>query len=115
MRRTQGWWSGMATGGGILASFGAATCCALPLALASVGLGTAWLGSISPVVAPFRTPLLVIAAILLLTGAAHLVWQSRLTRACPTDVACGSPTFRAMTTAGLMIGTALVAGAVFYA
>lgn len=115
MRSTQGWWGGLVTGGGILASFGAAACCALPLGLASVGLGTAWLGSVSPVVAPFRTPLLVIAAALLLTGTARLAWQSRLVHACPTDAVCSSPTFRAITAAGLMIGTALLAGAVFYA
>lgn len=114
MRGIQGWWGGLVSGGGVLASFGAAACCALPLGLASAGLGTAWLGSISPVVAPFRTPLLVIAAALLLAGAARLVWQSRLALACPTDAACGSPTFRAMTAAGLILGTALLAGAIFY-
>jgi mercuric ion transport protein len=86
----------------------------LPLALASAGLGTAWLGSISPVVAPFRTPLLIVAAALLLIEAAGLVSQFRRARTCPTDTACGSPTYRVLTAAGLLIGTTLLAGAVVY-
>lgn len=114
MRGTQSWWGSLATGGGILASFGAATCCALPLALASVGLGTAWLGSISPFVAPFRTPLLIVAALLLLLGAARLASQVLRARACPTDATCGSPTYRVLTAAGLLVGTTLLAGAVIY-
>ncbi len=114
MRGTQIWLSGMVTGGGILAAFGAAACCALPLALASAGLGTAWLGSISPMVAPFRTPLLIIAAILLLASTVRLVWQFQRARSCSTDAACGSPTYRALTIAGLVIGTSLLAGTLIY-
>lgn len=114
MRSIQNWFSGLATGGGVLVSFGAATCCALPLMLASAGLGTAWLGSIAPIFAPYRTPLLVVAAVLLLAGAARLVWQFRLARTCPSDTACGSPIFRALTAFGLLIGTALFAGAMIY-
>ncbi|WP_086616642.1 mercuric transporter MerT family protein [Erythrobacter tepidarius] len=114
MRSIQNWLSGLATCGGVLASFGAATCCALPLMLASAGLGTAWLGSIAPIFAPYRAPLLVIAAVLLLVGAGRLVWQFRLARTCPSDASCGSPIFRALTTIGLLLGTALFAGAIIY-
>lgn len=43
-----------------------------------------------------------------------LVWQFRLARTCPSDTACGSPIFRALTAFGLLIGTALFAGAMIY-
>lgn len=114
MRGDQNWWNGLITGGGIVASVGAAACCALPLALASLGLGTAWLGSISPAVAPFRTPLLLIAAVLLSAGTARLIWQFRRVQVCPTDASCGKPAYRLLTAAGLVIGTTLLAGAVVY-
>lgn len=114
MRGVAKWWSGAATGGGVLASFGAAACCALPLGLASAGLGTAWLGSISPIVAPYRTPLLIIAALLLLAGAARLAWQFRRASACPTDANCGSPATRVLTASGLVLGAALLVGALMY-
>lgn len=115
MSDTRNWIYGMVTGAGILASFGAASCCALPLALASVGLGAAWLGGISSMVAPFRTPLLIMAAVLLMAGAVRLAWQVVRARSCPTDAACGSTTFRVLTAAGLVIGTSLLAGALLYA
>lgn len=108
------WWNGLATGGGIFAAFGAAACCALPLGLASAGLGSAWLGSVTPVVAPYRTPLLILASVLLLAAALRLVWQFRKARACPTDAACGSPTYRVLTAAGIAIGAALLTGAFLY-
>lgn len=114
MQKNGNWWSGLATGGGLLASAGAAACCALPLALASAGLGTAWLGRISPVVAPYRTPLLIAAAVLLLAGALRLGWQLRRVQSCPTDAACGSATYRSLTAIGLLIGTILLAGALSY-
>lgn len=114
MRSPGTWWNGLATGGGIAAAFGAAACCALPLALASVGVGSAWLGSIAPIVGPYRTPLLVLASVLLFAAAIRLVWQFRQARACPTDAACGSSTYRALTAAGIVIGVVLLAGAFLY-
>ncbi|MBB3763537.1 mercuric transporter MerT family protein [Sphingomicrobium lutaoense] len=108
------WWSALTTGGGILASFGAAACCALPLALVSAGIGTAWLGGISPIVAPYREPLLIVAALLLLVGAVQVTRQFRRARSCPADAACASPTYRYATLAGLVIGLGLLVGAFFY-
>lgn len=104
----------MATGGGLFASFGAAACCALPLALVSAGVGTAWLGGISPIVAPYRQPLLVVATVLLLFGAVQVVNQFRRARACPSDAACGSPAYRYSMLAGLSIGITLLIGAFLY-
>lgn len=98
----------------MLASFGAAACCALPLTLASAGLGSAWLGGISPVVAPYRVPLLVAASALLLLGAVRLGMQFRHARTCPSDSSCGSPAVRYATLGALLIGVALLAGGFIY-
>jgi len=114
MRGISTWWNGLATGGSVFAAFGAAACCALPLMLASVGVGSAWLGSISPVVAPYRTPLLILASVLLVAAAARLLWQYRQARSCPADGACGSSTYRALTAIGIAIGAALLTGAILY-
>ena len=114
MRGISTWWNGLAPGGGIFAAFGAAACCALPLMLASVGVGSAWLGSISPVVAPYRVPLLTLASALLLAATLRLLWQFRRARTCPADSACGSSTYRGLTAIGIAIGAALLTGAFLY-
>jgi len=114
MRGISTWWNGLATGGGVFAAFGAAACCALPLALVSLGVGSAWLGSISPFVAPYRTPLLMLASVLLFAATARLLWQFRLAQTCPADGACGSPAYRALTAIGIVIGAALLTGAYLY-
>lgn len=114
MRSLGTWWNGLTTGGGLFAAFGAAACCALPLALASVGVGSAWLGSVSPVVAPHRSPLLILASVLLFAATLRLLWQFHTARTCPTDGSCGSPTYRVLTAVGIAIGAVLLIGAFFY-
>ena len=114
MRGISTWWNGLAAGSGVFAAFGAAACCALPLTLTSVGVGSAWLGSISPVVAPYRLPLLTLASALLLAATLRLLWQFRQAQTCPADSACGSPTYRALTAIGIAIGAALLTGAFLY-
>lgn len=108
------WWNGLAAGGGVFAAFGAAACCALPIALASAGVGSAWIGGVSPIVAPYRTPLFILATVLLVAATLRLLWQFRQARTCPADGACGSPTYRALTAIGIAIGAALLTGAFFY-
>lgn len=58
--------------GGLVAAFGVASCCGLPLMLATLGLGTAWLGGFAWLAAPHR-PLLLAASALYLAGAAVLL------------------------------------------
>ena len=43
--------------GGVTAAFGAASCCALPLLLGSLGLGSAWLVTVAWIAAPHRVAL----------------------------------------------------------
>ncbi|MBN8907782.1 MAG: hypothetical protein J0H99_14365, partial [Rhodospirillales bacterium] len=58
------------------AAFGVASCCALPFLLATLGLGTAWLGGIALLAAPHRLFLLAASALCLVAGAV-LLWRQR--------------------------------------
>jgi mercuric ion transport protein len=73
-------------GGGLLAAIAASACCVLPLAFGALGLGGAWLSSLTAV-APYRTPIRVLAIVLLGAGF-WLVYARRTTAregaACPT-------------------------------
>jgi len=83
---------------GIAASFGLAACCALPMALASMGIGTAWLMGIALFGAFHRPVFLAIAALGLLGGAVMTVfYRDRIsTRGC------------VLISAGLLIGAVLL-------
>lgn len=73
-------------GTGLLAAIAASACCVLPLALGAVGLGGAWISSLA-VVAPYRTPIRILAIVLLSLGF-WLVYARRTPAtegaACPT-------------------------------
>jgi mercuric ion transport protein len=62
---------------GLLAAFGVASCCAIPLFLATLGVGSAWLAGIGLYAAFHRPVFLAAAAIGLLGGGAVLIWQRR--------------------------------------
>ncbi len=96
------------TFGGLAAAFGAASCCALPLLFASLGLGTAWLGGIALLAAPQRGVLLAAAAVCL-AGGAVLLWRQRVAAAaCAAGTACARPAALRLTTAGLLLGSVLL-------
>src|SRR5215472_17634847 len=63
--------------GGVAAAFGAASCCALPLLLGSVGLGSAWLVAVAWIAAPHRVALLAAALACLIGGVAVFTWHRR--------------------------------------
>ncbi len=93
------------TVGGLGAAFGAAACCALPILLGSLGVGTAWLFGIARIAAPHRLALLGVAAALLAGGAWALWNQSR--KSCAVDGWCARPGVRWFTSAGIMLGLVL--------
>lgn len=106
--------AGLLTLGGLAAAFGVAACCALPLMLISLGLGTAWLGGIASIAAPNRTLLLAFGA-LALTGGAVLLWrQQRQAATCGPDGVCTPPAVRVLTLAGLIIGLVLLCAGYLY-
>ena len=107
--------SALLTLGGLAAAFGLAACCALPLLLVSLGLGTAWLGRIASVAAPIRSLLLVFAAIALVGGAILLWRQQRYAATCGPNGVCTPPALRALTLVGLIAGVVLLIAGYYYA
>jgi mercuric ion transport protein len=95
--------------GGLAAAFGVAACCALPLGLATLGLGTAWLGGIALAAAPYQGVLMGLSAASLL-GAAALVARSSRRPACLGGVCARSP-LRSLATVGLLAGAVLLGAA----
>jgi mercuric ion transport protein len=66
--------------GGLLAAFGVASCCALPVALSMLGIGAASLGGIGYLAASYQHELL-LAATLCLAAVAFLWWRQWRARA----------------------------------
>lgn len=93
---------------GIVAAFGVAACCALPILLSMVGIGSAWLGGVAMVAAPFRAPLLLVGAFCLFAGAALLARQQVIAARCGPGGACTPRWVRILTFAGLILGAALL-------
>lgn len=82
-RRLEGFWSGLS----LLASTGTLICCALPIALVSLGLGAAVAGLVEhlpwlPVLTRHKAWVFAIAGILLAAG---LAMTYRPGRTCPAD------------------------------
>jgi mercuric ion transport protein len=100
---------------GLAAAFGLASCCALPLLLATLGLGTAWLSGVALVAASHRMLFMTVAA-LCLGGGGLLLWrQQRAAATCGPNGACTPPAVRALTLIGLVIGLALLWAGYAYA
>ena len=93
--------------GGVAAAFGAASCCALPLLLGSVGLGSAWLVAVAWIAAPHRLALLAAAVVCLIGSGAVFVWRRRVA-ACPPGVTCGRPATTILVMGFLPLGAVLV-------
>lgn len=99
--------SAILTIGGVIAAFGAASCCGLPFLLATVGLGSVWLSGIALLAAPNRPILLLIATIGLGVGAVMFAWQQR-PAACAEGAFCARPRVRRTMLAGFGLGFCLL-------
>jgi mercuric ion transport protein len=75
-------------GGGLLAAFGVASCCALPIALSMLGISAASLVGIGYFAAQYQQELF-FAAVLLLGGTAAIMWRQRRALAGQSGVHCG--------------------------
>lgn len=93
--------------GGFAAAFGAASCCALPILFGSLGLGSAWLGDLALLAAPYRLMLLAAAVVCLIGGGGLLLRRHRVAVACAPGTACARPMATGLITAVLCIGAAL--------
>jgi mercuric ion transport protein len=92
---------------GLAAAFGAASCCGLPLLLASLGLGTAWLTGLALLAAPNRLLLLALGTAGL-AGGGYLLWRQWRVAACAPGSLCAKPAFRGSMLAGLIAGALLL-------
>lgn len=100
--------------GGLVSAFGAASCCALPLLLGSLGIAGAWLGTLALLAGPYRPTLLTAAVICLVGGGTVLLWRRRPAAACALNTICGQPVPTALITGALCLGAVLtVLGFVF--
>jgi mercuric ion transport protein len=100
--------------GGFAAAFGAASCCALPVLLGSLGLGSAWLGSLALLAGPYRSVLLAAAVVCLVSGGGLLLWRRRVAIACAPGAVCGRSVVTGLITGVLSLGAVLtVLGFVF--
>ena len=94
--------------GGILGALGASSCCILPLALFSLGIGGAWVGNLSAL-APYQ-PAIVAATVGLLGYGYYLVyWKAK--QSCALNAACARPLPNRSVKLGLWSATVLVAAA----
>jgi mercuric ion transport protein len=99
---------------GLAAAFGAASCCGLPLLLASLGLGSAWLAGLALFAAPHRLLLLVLGTAGLGAGA-WLLWRQARAGACAPGTWCATPAFRGTLLGGLIVGGLLLYLGIAYA
>ena len=104
-RPTRGSGAVFLTLGGVIAAFGAASCCGLPFVLAALGLGTAWLGGFALMAAPHRL-FLPVAATVCLAGAVIILW--RQASICAPGAVCTRPAILSITIASLLVGLALL-------
>jgi mercuric ion transport protein len=100
--------------GGLVAAFSAASCCALPLLLGSLGLAGAWLGSLALLAGPHRPALLAAAVVCLVSGGGVLLRRRRAAAACAPGAVCSRPVPTALMTGALSLGAMLtVLGFIF--
>jgi mercuric ion transport protein len=74
--------------------------------LATLGLGTAWLGGVAVLATPHR-PLLLTVAAACLASAAILMWRQRAA-VCVPGAFCPHPAIKRATVIGLLVGVVLL-------
>lgn len=92
--------------GGILGAVLASACCILPLALVSLGVSGAWIGSLT-ILAPYK-PYVAVVTLALISAGFWSVYVRKPTVFCGPDGYCARPESTIITQAVLWIATALV-------
>ncbi len=101
--------------GGIAAAFGAASCCALPMLLGSVGLGSAWLIAVAWLAAPHRLVLLGLAIVCLGGAGGFLLRRRRSAAVCAVGAGSARAAITAVIVGELALGVALTVLGILYA
>lgn len=76
--------------GGLLAAFGVASCCALPIALSLLGISAASLVGVGYLAAQYQTELFY-GAVICLAAAAFIMWRQHRARVCASAAVCARP------------------------
>lgn len=97
--------------GGLLGAIAASSCCILPVALFSLGMGGAWIGNLTAL-APYQ-PVFVVISLGLLGYGYWLVYR-RPKAACAEAAACARPMPNRIVKSILWLATVLVAAAVAF-
>lgn len=100
--------------GAMGSAFGVAACCALPMLLATAGIGTAWLTGIAMVSLPYRNALMIISLLALLGAAALLLRIERVAVRCADGATCTPRWQRLSLLAGLLVGIGLLVAGYLY-
>jgi len=97
--------------GSVLASIGAASCCVLPFAFATIGVSGAWIGNLTAL-GPYQ-PYFVIATVVLLAGGFYLVYR-KPKAACVEGSYCSRPSAQRTARITLWLATVLFAATVAF-
>ena len=95
--------------GGLLGALAASSCCILPVALFSLGIGGAWIGNLTQL-APYQPYFL--AATLLCLGGGYWLVRRASKRACAAGAACARPLPNRLVKGMLVIATVLIVAAI---
>ena len=76
--------------GGLLAAFGVASCCALPLALSLLGISAASLVGVGYLAAQYQHELFY-GSVICLVAAAVIIWRQQRARSCIPGAVCARP------------------------
>lgn len=76
---------------GLASAFAVASCCALPIIFATLGLGAFWFAPVGSAAMPYDGPLTALAVAGLLLS---VVFVARASRTCAPGDLCGRPLFR---------------------
>ena len=96
----------LAAAGGIFGAVAASTCCVLPLLLAVLGVGGAWMSGLRAL-APYQPYFIALAVAAIGYGFYQSYWKPR--EACGEGEACAAPAPNKLARSGLWLATAIVA------
>lgn len=94
--------------GGLLAAFGVASCCALPIALSLLGISTASLVGVRYLAAQYQQELFH-GAVICVGAAAFIMWRQRQALLCPPGTACARPALDWSSKIALVLAVGLLA------
>ena len=103
--------SALLAGGGVLGAVAASSCCIVPLALFSLGVGSAWIGNLTAL-APYQ-PIFVVTTLALLGAGFWMAYRSPKAE-CVEGSECARPAPRHVVKLALWTATVLVAAAMAF-